>query len=69
MLDAGRARSSVAYRWTEYGALWLLDFFERLSRASGTIPLVSILLSHPDPALRIPLVQGAAASWRLQHPN
>jgi Peptidase family M48 len=69
MLDAGRARSNVAYRWTEGGGLWLLDFFEHLSRASGASPLVSILLSHPDPALRISLVQAAAASWHLQHPG
>ena len=67
-LDTGRARSGVAYRWTEGGGLWLLDFFEHLSRAGGATPLVSILLSHPDPALRIPLVQAAATSWRLQHP-
>ena len=69
MLDAGRARSNVAYRWTEGGGLWLLDFFEHLSRASGASPLVSILLSHPNPALRISLVQAAAASWHLQHPG
>ncbi len=68
-LDAGRARSGVAYRWTEGGALWLLDFFQHLSRASGATPLVSILLSHPDPSVRIPLVQAAAASWHLQHPG
>jgi Peptidase family M48 len=67
-LDAGRARSTVAYRWTENGGLWLLDFFKYLSRAGGATPLVSILLSHPDPSVRIPLVQAAAASWRLQHP-
>jgi hypothetical protein len=69
MLDAGRARSAVAYRWTEGGGLWLLDFFKYLSRAGGANPLVSILLSHPDPSLRIPLVEAAAASWRLQHPG
>jgi Zn-dependent protease with chaperone function len=68
-LDAGLARSSVGYRWTEGGGLLLLDFFEHLSRASGAGLFVSILLSHPDPALRIPLVQGAAASWHLQHPG
>ncbi len=67
-LDTGLARSGVAYRWTEGGGLWLLDFFEHLSRAAGASPLVSILLSHPDPALRIPLVQAAASSWHLQHP-
>jgi hypothetical protein len=68
-LDTGRARSGVGYRWTEGGGLWLLDFFQHLSRAAGASPLVSILLSHPDPSLRIPLVQAAAASWHLQHPG
>jgi Zn-dependent protease with chaperone function len=68
-LDTGLARTPAAYRWTEVGALWLLDFFGRLSRASGATPFLSILLSHPDPALRITLVQGAAASWHLQHPG
>ena len=66
-LDTGLARSAVGYRWTEGGGLLLLDFLEHLSRASGAGLFVSILLSHPDPALRIPLVQGAAASWHLQH--
>jgi hypothetical protein len=68
-LDTGLARSSAGYRWTEGGGLLLLDFLEHLSRASGAGLFVSILLSHPDPALRIPLVQGAAASWHLQHPG
>jgi hypothetical protein len=66
-LDTGRARSSVAYRWTEEGGLWLLDFFGRLDRASGGNPLVSFLLTHPNPMLRIPIVQAVAAGWRLQH--
>jgi Zn-dependent protease with chaperone function len=68
-LDTGLARGATAYRWKESGGLLLLDFFEHLSRASGAGLFVSILLSHPDPAIRIPMVQGAAASWRLQHPG
>jgi Peptidase family M48 len=67
-LDAGLARSAKAYAWTEQGGLMLLDFFEHLSRASGAGPVLSIFLSHPDPLVRIPLVQAAAASWRVQHP-
>jgi len=67
-LDTGLARSRSAYRWTEEGGLFLLDFFDRLMRASGASPLVSILLSHPAPQLRISLVQTTAATWRLQHP-
>ena len=66
-LDTGRARSAVAYRWTEEGGLWLLDFFGYLDRASGGNPLVSFLRTHPNPVVRIPIVQAVAAAWRLQH--
>ena len=66
-LDTGRARSAVAYRWTEEGGLWLLDFFGYLDRASGGNPLVSFLRTHPNPVIRIPIVQAVAAAWRLQH--
>jgi hypothetical protein len=67
VLDTGRARSSQAYRWTEEGGLWLLDFFARLDRASGSSPLLGFLKTHPNPGLRIPIVQGVAATWHLQH--
>lgn len=69
MLDTGRARSSSAYRFNEEGGLWLLDFFARLDQASGASPLLGFLRTHPNPGLRIPIVQGAAAAWRLQHPG
>jgi Zn-dependent protease with chaperone function len=68
-LDTGLARSRVAYRWTEAGGLYLLDFFDRLMTASGASPFVSILLSHPAPQLRIQLVHTTAATWHLQHPG
>jgi len=67
VLDTGRARSTQAYRWTEEGGLWLLDFFARLDRASGGSPLLGFLKTHPNPGLRIPIVQGVAATWHLQH--
>jgi hypothetical protein len=66
-LDAGLARSARSYRWTEEGGLWLLDFFARLERASGANPWLGFLRTHPNPGLRIPVVQGVAATWRLQH--
>jgi hypothetical protein len=69
VLDTGRARAGRAYRWTEAGGLLLLDFFARLERASGANPLLGILRTHPNPALRIPIVQAVAATWRLQHPS
>jgi hypothetical protein len=68
-LDTGLARSSRSYRWTEEGGLWLLDFFARLERASGANPWLGFLRTHPNPGLRIPVVQGVAATWRLQHPG
>jgi hypothetical protein len=73
LLETGRARAPAAYRWTEEGGLWLLDFFARLDQASGANPLILIAVSfnrtHPNPGIRIPLVQGAAATWRMQHPG
>jgi len=67
-LDAGRARSAYAYRWNEEGALWLLDFFARLDSAAGAFP-IAFNRTHPNPGLRIPLVQAAATAWRFQHPG
>jgi hypothetical protein len=69
VLDAGLARASSAYRWTEAGGLALLDFFDRLEKASGANPFLGFLRTHPNPGLRIPVVQGVAATWRLQHPG
>jgi hypothetical protein len=69
LLDAGRARSTSAYRWNEEGGLWLLDFFARLDRASGSNPWLGFLRTHPNPAFRIPLVQLTATTWRFQHPS
>ncbi|MGA2450594.1 MAG: hypothetical protein ABTD50_18155 [Polyangiaceae bacterium] len=69
VLYAGLARAPVAYRWSEAGGLALLDFFAALERASGANPLLGILRTHPNPGLRIPIVQGVATTWRLQHPG
>ena len=68
-LDTGRARASTAFRWTEEGGLWLLDFFARLDSASGANPLLGFLRTHPNPGFRIPIVQATAATWRAQHPG
>jgi hypothetical protein len=68
-LDTGRARASVAYRWNEEGGLWLLDFFSRLEAASGDNPLLGFLRTHPNPGLRIPIVQTVAATWRFRNPG
>lgn len=69
LLDAGRARSSRAYAWTEEGGVWLFDFFARLDGASGNTGALSFVRSHPNPALRIPALQTDATLWRFQHPG
>jgi len=69
VLDTGRARSAQAYRWTEEGGLFLLDFFARMDGAAGPASLLAFNRTHPSPGLRIPIVQGVATTWRLQHPG
>lgn len=66
VLDTGRARRP-AFQWSERGALTLLQFFDRLERASGQA-YVAFLLSHPNSVFRMTIVRGAAAVWHLQHP-
>lgn len=72
-LDAGRRRRPQ-YEWNENGGVTLLDFFGRMDRAAGGNPLTNFfqqvfLRSHPNPALRIPLVQTTARVWHAQHPG
>jgi hypothetical protein len=71
VLDAGRARMTTGFRWTETGGLALLDYFARMDRAAGVSPLnpIGFLRSHPNPAFRIPIVQTVARTWWLQHPG
>jgi hypothetical protein len=71
-LDSGRARGPRGLSvWTERGGLTMLDFFARLERAAGLSPLnpISYFQSHPNPAIRIPIVKAAAQTWRFQHPG
>ena len=73
MLDAGRARRPQ-YEWQEAGGLTLLDYFARLERAAGAGGLgslfnpLAVLKSHPNPLLRVPLLQTVARTWHQQHP-
>jgi hypothetical protein len=62
LLTAGARRSG--YHWTEGGALLTLDFFSRLNRLTPVGLLFSFQNSHPNPALREPVVRQAAATWR-----
>jgi Zn-dependent protease with chaperone function len=71
-LDTGRARRARGlYEWTERGGLTLLDFFLRLERAAGVSAAnpLGYVQSHPSPRFRMPVVQGVAQVWRLQHPG
>lgn len=71
-LDSGRARAPRGvYVWTERGGLTRLDFFARLERAAGLSPMnpISYIQSHPNPAIRIPIVKAVAQTWRYQHPG
>lgn len=73
-LDAGRARRPQ-YQWTEAGATNLLDYFARLERAAGAggplslLNPIAVLKTHPNPLLRIPLVQTVARNWHATHPG
>lgn len=77
-LDTGRARRPN-YSWTEGGGLMLLDFFGRVdSAAQGTIATPLDLLrvaagsfsrTHPNSALRIPLLKQTAQQWWRSHPG
>ncbi|MBX3230083.1 MAG: hypothetical protein KIT84_25385 [Labilithrix sp.] len=74
VLDAGRARRPQ-YEWSEYGGVTLLDYFARLERAAGgggplsVLSPIALLKSHPNPLLRIPIVQQYARTWRSTHPG
>lgn len=69
LLDAGRARSASAYRWNEEGGLWLFDFFARMNATVGSTGVSSYLTTHPNPLLRIPVLQADASAWRFAHPG
>lgn len=73
VLDAGRARRPQ-YEWSEYGAVTLLDYFARLEKAAGgggpfsLLNPLAVLRDHPNPLIRIPVVQTFAQNWHRQHP-
>ena len=67
VLDTGFARSRSAYRWTEEGGLFLLDFFKRLEDAGGN-PF-GFGKTHPPALTRIPVIQATAWTWQLPAPR
>jgi len=72
-LDAGRARRPQ-FEWSENGGLTLLDYFARLERAAGQggplslLNPLAVLKSHPNPLVRVPVLQTVARTWHSQHP-
>jgi hypothetical protein len=68
-LETGKARRPQ-YRWSEAGGVFLLDFFARLDQASGggVLHPLNLLASHPNPGLRIPMVQNIARDWYARNP-
>lgn len=62
LLTAGARRPN--YHWNEEGALLTLAFFSRLDELTATAIALSFKNSHPNPALRVPVVKQAASTWR-----
>lgn len=62
LLTAGTRRPSNGF--TEAGALLTLRFFSGIDQFSVTDLLFGFERTHPPPAVRIPVVQQTAATWR-----
>jgi hypothetical protein len=63
LLTAGSRRQ--APKWNEEGAVISLGFFSALDKLTPASILFSFESSHPPPALRVPIVQNAANTWRM----
>ena len=61
LLDLGVNRQGGL---TEQGAILTLQFFGALQQVTPSSLLLGVLRTHPQPQLRIPLVQQAAQQWR-----
>jgi hypothetical protein len=62
VLAAGARRPG--YHWTEGGALLTLYFFSQLQQLTAESLALSILSSHPNPALRVDPIRREAARFR-----
>lgn len=67
VLTSGKNRRPKL-RWTEEGALMLLDFFSRLEGVPLLHP-VNLLSTHPNSKARAIAVQLAARVWAVQNPG
>jgi len=67
VLTAGQNES--AYKWSEGGALLVIDFFKKLRDLHPGAPLFTFMMTHPAPEVRAPIVKNTANFWRLTHPG
>jgi len=63
VLSAGSRRAG--YRWTEGGAMLTMQFFAGMDQFSPVDIVFAFERSHPPPLIRRPVVQQAAAAWRV----
>lgn len=68
VLGAG-AKRAPGYRWTEGGGLLTMRFFGGLDQFSPVDIVFGFERSHPPPAIRVPVIQQAASSWRSSGGN
>jgi hypothetical protein len=65
VLDAGKNRAAQGfYGWTEAGGLLTMRFFAGFETFSPGDLITAFERSHPPPALRVPIIQQAANTWR-----
>lgn len=67
VLTAGQNESE--YKWSEGGALLVIDFFKKLRDLNPTAVLFTFMSTHPAPEVRAPVVKNTANFWRLTHPG
>ncbi|HEY3498131.1 MAG TPA: M48 family metalloprotease [Polyangiaceae bacterium] len=62
MLTAGARRAS-GHRFTEGGAMLVMQFFSGLD-SSSPADIFNFERSHPPPSVRVPVIQQTASAWR-----
>lgn len=67
LLDAGQSESD--YKFSEGGALLVIDFFKKLRDLKPGAVLFTFMMTHPAPEVRGPIVKNTANWWRLTHPG
>ncbi len=67
ILDAGQNESD--YKWSEGGALLVVDFFQKLQDLHPGSVLFTFISTHPNPKLRAGFIKSTANTWRVFHPG